>query len=314
MISSMNILQSGHEERKLPGLENKSWWKIIFYCMSFLVIFFISAIVVDLLTDWMTNYSARFAVREIFLRLPLTFVLFWLFGHYVVKKPLSFFLIRKPTKDILKWMSVGFVLPLSVILIYLVFGKIELLDHAEPLSTSVIIYLVVATISIALLGGIIEEFLFRGYMFRILEEKWNTTIAILGPAMLFGSIHLLMIDSIDLVNVILVVIPITLVGVMFGLIVHVTRNIWNAVVIHGIWNLFLAGRIIRISAFEEHQFNAIYQLQITSDNILLTGGSFGVESAVPAIAVYLTAIFVLLRYTARKYSRDTEKEAVQDGK
>ena len=310
MTSDMDVLQNGPEERKLSGLKNKSWWKIILYCMSFFLIFFISAIVVSLLTSWMTNYSARFAIREIFLRLPLTLVLFWLFAHYIVKEPLSFFLIRKPTKEILKWISIGFVLPLSVILIYLVSGKIELLAHADPLSSTVIIYLVVATISMALLGGILEEVLFRGYMFKILEEKWNTRIAILGPAMLFGSIHLLMIDSIDLVNVILVVIPISLIGVMFGLIVHVTRNIWNAVVIHGIWNLFLAGRIIRISAFEEHQFNAIYQLQITSDNILLTGGSFGVESAAPAIAVYLTAILVLLLYTARKNFRDTKKEEI----
>ena len=305
MISGTDVLQNGPEERKQSGLENKSWWKIILYCMSFLLIFFILAIVVSLLTDWMTNYSLRFAVREIFLRLPLTLVLFWLFAHYVIKEPSSFFMIRKPTKEILKWVGIGFVLPFSVIIIYLIFGKIELLGHAEPLSSSVIIYLVVATISIALLGGIIEEILFRGYMFRILEEKWNTTIAILGPAMLFGSIHLLMIDSIDLVNVILVVIPITLIGVMLGLIVHVTRNIWNVVVVHGIWNFFLAGRIIRISAFEDHQFNAIYQLQITSDHILLTGGSFGVESAVPAIAVYLTGIIVFLLYTLRKYSRDT---------
>ncbi len=310
MTRGADVLQNGHEERKLSGLENKSWWKIIIYCMGFFLIFFILAIVVSLLTDWMTNYSARFAIREIFLRLPLTLVLFWLFGHYVVKKPSSFFMIRKPTKEILTWVGIGFVLPLSVILIYLIFGKIELLGHADPLSSSVITYLVVATISMALLGGILEEVLFRGYMFRILEEKWNTTIAILGPAILFGPIHLLMIDSIDLVNVILVVIPITLVGVMLGLIVHVTRNIWNAVVVHGIWNFFMIGRIIRVSAFEEHQFNAIYQLQITSDNILLTGGSFGVESAVPAIAVYLTAILVLLLYTRKKYSRDTLKEEI----
>ena len=305
MISGMDVLQSEPEERKVSGLENKSWWKIIFYCMGFFLIFFISAIVISLLTTGIQDPSARFAIREIFLRLPITFVLFWLFAHYVVKKPLSFFMIKKPTKEILKWISIGFVLPLSVILIYLVFGKIELLGHAEPLSSSVIIYLIVATISMALLGGIIEEILFRGYMFRILEEKWNTTIAILGPAMLFGPIHLVMIDSFGLVDVILVVIPITLVGVMLGLIVHVTRNIWNVVVIHGIWNFFMIGRIIRVSAFEDHQFNAIYQLQITSDHILLTGGSFGVESAAPAIAVYLTAILVLLLYTARKYSRDT---------
>ena len=225
MIRGADAFQNGHEERKLSGLENKSWWKIILYCMSFLLIFFISAIVVSLLTNGIQDPSVRFAIREIFLRLPITFVLFWLFAHYVVKKPLSFFLIRKPTKEILKWIDIGFVLPLSVILIYLIFGKIELLGHADPLSTSVIIYLVVATISMALLGGIIEEVLFRGYMFRILEEKWNTTIAILGPAMLFGSIHLLMIGSIDLVNVILVVIPITLVGVMLGLIVHVTTRL-----------------------------------------------------------------------------------------
>lgn len=310
MTRDMDVLQNGPGERKLSGLENKSWWKIILYCMSFFLIFFISAIVVDLLTSWMTNYSARFAIREIFLRLPITFVLFWLFAHYVVKKPLSFFMIRKPTKEILKWVGVGFVLPLSVILIYLIFGKIELLGHADPLSSSKIIYFVVATISMALLGGIIEEVLFRGYMFRILEEKWNTTIAILGPAMLFGSIHLLMIDSTNLVDVILVVIPISLVGVMFGLIVYITRNVWNAVVVHGIWNLFMVGRIIRTSAFEEHQFDAIYQLQITSDHILLTGGSFGVESAVPAIAVYLATILLLLLYTRRKNFGDTLKEEI----
>lgn len=300
MTRDMDAFQNGHAERKLPGLENKSWWKIILYCMSFLLIFFISSIVISLLTSGIPDPSVRFAVGEIFLRLPITFVLFWLFAHYVIKKPLSFFMIRKPTKEILKWIGVGFVLPLSVILIYLIFGKIELLGHADQLSSSKIIYFVVATISMALLGGIIEEILFRGYLFRILEEKWNTAIAILGPAMLFGSIHLLMIDSIDLVNTIFVVIPISLAGVMFGLIVYVTRNVWNAVIVHGIWNLFLAGRIIRVSAFEDHQFNAIYQLQITSDHILLTGGSFGVESAVPAIAVYLTAILVLMLYTARK--------------
>lgn len=310
MMRGMDELQNEPEEKKLSGLENKSWWKIILYCMSFFLIFFISVIVVSLLTGGIQDPSARFAIREIFLRLPLTFVLFWLFAHYVVKKPLSFFLIRKPTKEILKWIGIGFVLPFSVILIYLIFGKIELLGHADPLSSSKIVYFVVATISMALLGGVIEEILFRGYMFRILEEKWNSTIAILGPAMLFGIIHLLMIDSIDLVNVILVVIPITLVGVMLGLIVHVTRNIWNVVVVHGIWNFFLAGRIIRISAFESHQFNAIYQLQITSDHILLTGGSFGVESAAPAIAVYLIAILVLLLYTRSKYLRDTKKEEI----
>ena len=88
MTMDMDVLQNGHEKRKLSGLENKSWWEIILYCMSFLLIFFISAIVVNMLTSWMTNYSVRFAVREIFLRLPITFVLFWLFAHYIVKKPL----------------------------------------------------------------------------------------------------------------------------------------------------------------------------------------------------------------------------------
>ena len=308
MTRDMDVLQNGPEERKVSGLENKSWWKIILYCMGFFLIFFISAFVVTLLTGGIQDSSARFAIREIFLRLPLTFVLFWLFAHYVIKKPLSFFLIKKPTKEILKWIGIGFVLPLFMILIYLIFGKIEFLGRSDPLSASKIIYLVVVTISMALLSGIIEEILFRGYMFRILEEKWNTTIAILGPVMLFGTVHLLIIDSFGLVNVILVVIPMSLVGVMLGLIVHVTRNIWNAVVVHGIW--IMVGRIIKIFTFEKHQLDAIYQLQITSDHILLTGGCFGVESTVPAIAVYLTAIIVLLLYTARKYFRETEKEGM----
>jgi hypothetical protein len=43
MIRDTDVLQNGPEERKQSGLENKSWWKIILYCMSFLLIFFILA-------------------------------------------------------------------------------------------------------------------------------------------------------------------------------------------------------------------------------------------------------------------------------
>ncbi len=118
MIRDTNILLNETKEEKMRCLGNEGWWKIILYCMSFLLIFFISATVAGLLTGWISNPSVRFAVREILLRLPLTFVLFWLFAHYVIKKPLSFFMIRKPTKEILKWIGIGFVLPLSVILIY----------------------------------------------------------------------------------------------------------------------------------------------------------------------------------------------------
>ena len=111
MIRGTEVLENEPKEEQMRCLGNKSWWKIILYCMSFLLIFFVSAIVVSLLTGGIQNPSARFAIREIFLRLPITFVLFWLFAHYVIKKPLSFFMIRKPTKEILKWISIGFVLP-----------------------------------------------------------------------------------------------------------------------------------------------------------------------------------------------------------
>ncbi len=77
MISSMDAFQNEYKEIKLPGLENKSWWKIILYCMSFLLIFFVSASVVSLLTGGIQDSSVRFAIREIFLRLPITFVLLW---------------------------------------------------------------------------------------------------------------------------------------------------------------------------------------------------------------------------------------------
>ena len=302
MIRSTNVLKNESREEEELSLENKSWWKIILYCVSFLLIFFVAAIGVDLLTGWIQNPSVRFAVREIFLRLPLTFVLFWLFARYVVKKPLSFFTIRKPAKEILKWIGIGFVLPLSVILTYLISGNAELIHHAEPLSSFKITYCIVATISMALLGGIIEEILFRVYMFRILEEKWNSAIAIIVPGMLFALVHLLMINSFSLVDITLVMIFGTLIGVMFGLIAYVTGNVWSPVVVHGIWNLFLAGRIIKISVFENQQFLAIYPLQITSDKIFLTGGSFGVESAAPVFVVYLTVIIVLLLYVVKKIS------------
>ena len=52
MIRSTNVLKNESREEEELSLENKSWWKIILYCVSFLLIFFVAAIGVDLLTGW----------------------------------------------------------------------------------------------------------------------------------------------------------------------------------------------------------------------------------------------------------------------
>lgn len=267
-----------------------SWWKIILYCLSFIAIYVASTLLSNLGACWIRNDALRIIIHEVAFRVPLTFFLLWAFMRLMIRQPLSFFMFRRPSKAIIKWIVIGILLPALVILIYLVFQKISLI----AIGSTRVLYYILETVILACSTGFLEEVLFRGYIYKILEEKWNSVVAILAPAFLFGVVHVLEINNVDLVTCLLVVTAGSLVGIMFALVVYKTRNIWNAVVLHTCWNLVLGGKIIMLSSFADKKYEAIFPYQITTDNVLFTGGRFGIESALPAIVVYAGFVFFLL--------------------
>lgn len=142
-------------------------------------------------------------------------------------------------------------------------------------------------------AGILEEILFRGFIMRLLESKWNKYIAVLVPSVLFSFAHLPSMETFTIGGVFLLIISGTLVGTMFSLASYAGNSIGNNILMHTVWNFAIVTDILHITTSEGAYGEPIFQLIIPSDNILLTGAGFGIEASLIAIIGYTLACLTL---------------------
>jgi hypothetical protein len=135
---------------------------------------------------------------------------------------------------------------------------------------------------------------------RVLEIRWGKVIAVIVPSIVFALMHIGNAANMGAVDTILLIIAGTAVGSMFSLIAMQSGSIWASALVHGAWNMILGGKILSIATQPEP---SIFTYQLTSNANLLTGGAFGIEAALPAIAAYGSVILLAL-YLLRKKGKE----------
>ncbi|WP_439656955.1 lysostaphin resistance A-like protein [Lentzea sp. HUAS TT2] len=142
--------------------------------------------------------------------------------------------------------------------------------------------------------AVMEELLFRGVLFRILEERAGTVISLVASSLLFGATHLVNVNatlwgalSIGLTG-----------GAMLAAAYVLTRSLWFPIGLHFAWNFAHAGLFgIAVSGSNDVPNGLLHTT--LSGPAVLTGGSFGPEASLFALLVCLAATVVLLRKAAR---------------
>lgn len=181
---------------------------------------------------------------------------------------------------------------LGISLFASVFGLLHLAGVAQwhGISGHFAVVPVLAAATIAAVG---EELAFRGGLFRILEESLGTATALAVSAALFGVLHALN-PGATLVSTAAIALE---AGVLLGAAYALTRNLWFPIGLHLGWN-FTEGGIFGVSVSGGHAGKGIFAVSLTG-RTLLTGGDFGPEASLVAIAVCLAAAVVLLVLVAR---------------
>ena len=130
----------------------------------------------------------------------------------------------------------------------------------------------------AVFPAVSEEMLFRGVLFRWLEEFGGSWLALLLTSMLFGAAHLANPNA----SVIAAVGIALEAGVMLGAAYMLTRSLWLPMGIHAAWN-FTQGEIydIPVSGMVVH---GVVDARLSGPP-LLTGNGFGLEASLIAIVV-----------------------------
>lgn len=224
--------------------------------------------------------------------LCLAYLLIKLFAEKIVKKDLASLGIPQFHIDI-KWLIAAFALPCMIIIIYLLLPGTFISSEMD--SRQILTVLGAGIAFTGLAAGFVEEMVFRGIILNILKDKWNTKTAVLVPSLLFGLVHIIGMDF-SLVSCLLVLVVGTMAGIMFSLIELESNSIWNSGIVHSLWNIIIIGGGLSIS--EAMDTYAIITYVPESKNFLLTGGEFGIEASVIAVAGYAIvslAAFLLIK-------------------
>ncbi|MGC5562938.1 lysostaphin resistance A-like protein [Streptomyces sp. FR-108] len=145
--------------------------------------------------------------------------------------------------------------------------------------------------------AVVEELLFRGIVFRLVEELTGTWGAMVISGLLFGGLHLANSEA-TVWGALAIAVE---AGLMLGACYAATRTLWMPIGLHFGWNFALSG-IFGVTVSGNDDMPAGLLHGVLSGPEAITGGGFGPEASVFAILVCAVPTVVFLR-TARRRGR-----------
>lgn len=152
---------------------------------------------------------------------------------------------------------------------------------------------VIPAVAMALSSGMFEELLFRGVLFRSVEDLFGSWISLAVSSLVFGLVHLAN-PAATLTGAIYISIE---AGLLLAAAYMLTRRLWLSIGFHMSWNY------TQSAIFSGIVSGNIAEPGLIRSNIkgppILTGGNFGLESSVIAFALCTTTGIVMLIMAVR---------------
>lgn len=209
------------------------------------------------------------------------------FARWIERREVTELALPGMAKEMGIGILIGTGLYTGCMLILFVMG-IYRIDGFNPVS------FLVPAIASALSSGFLEELLFRGVLFRIVEEWLGSWISIIVSSVVFGLVHLINPDA-TLLGAIFISVE---AGLLLAAAYMVTRRLWMSIGFHVSWNYTqsaIFGGIVSGGIAEPGLIKPIL-----NGPDLLTGGQFGLEASLTAFLLCTTTGVILLVMAVRK--------------
>lgn len=270
--------------------------RIVLYVLMAVIIGFAMAIVLDdagiadltgtSLMDGMPDSLAH-AFGDLLLRAVPTVVAYVLLVRYIERRRI----------DELSWRSLvpGSALGLAggFALISIVIGILWLAGSYRVTGTDPGVDWLSLVLVFGLAAGISEEIVFRGVLFRMIEEGLGTWVALACSAAFFGVVHGGNPNATTWTTLAIAIDA----GVLFALLYHVTRSLWVCIGLHAAWNAtegaFYGASVSGLPP------NGWLQSELTGPE-WLSGGAFGPEASVVTMLVCLAVSIALAIVAVRR--------------
>ena len=267
--------------RKYTSAAQMPLWKwilcLVFGLFIFMFLYGLSEIALDKIPQgdaWQCGASVLLAF--------LGLLLYAIWGNLTEKRPVEELRLSRLFPDLGKGLLFGALIFGAVVGIMALVGSYQVTEAhflPLPLLRAFCMFLVVA---------VYEEIIFRGILFRLIDDRWNTGVALIVSALVFGFVHM-MNSGASLWSSLAIAIE---AGLLLGAAFKFSKTLWLPIGIHWAWN-FVQGNVFgfRVSGGDagDHIISAII-----SGPDLVTGGVFGAEASVITVGIGLILTIVFL--------------------
>jgi uncharacterized protein len=244
----------------------------LFYCLGF--------------SNALMGQNKDIPVAAIFAAAGMIALAMWVyvgFARYIERREPSDLAFNPGLRELGIGLLVGTGLYTAGVLVLMVLGYARI-DGINPVS------IMIPAIAMALSSGFLEELLFRGALFRIVQEWLGSWASVLISSVVFGFVHLMNPEA-TMTGAIFISIE---AGLLLAAAYMLTRRLWLGIGFHISWNYTQSavfGGIVSGGVAEPGLFKTV----ITGPD-LITGGSFGLEaSLIPCLLATSTGVVLALR-------------------
>ncbi len=137
-----------------------------------------------------------------------------------------------------------------------------------------------------------EEILFRGILFRWIDERWGLFPALVVSAIVFGAVHITE-SGASVWSSIAIAIE---AGLLLGAAYKWSGTLWLPIGIHWAWN-YVQGNVFGIAVSGSDEMPSFFNTIMNGPDII-TGGLFGAEASVIAVCLgaAVSVLFISLHF------------------
>jgi membrane protease YdiL (CAAX protease family) len=209
------------------------------------------------------------------------------FARYIERREPSDLALNPGLRELGLGLVLGSMLYTAGVLVLMVLGFARI-ESMNPVS------IMIPAIAMALSSGFLEELLFRGALFRIVEEWLGSWASVVISSVVFGFVHLMNPEA-TLTGAIFISIE---AGLLLAAAYMLTRRLWLGIGFHISWNYTQSavfGGIVSGGVAEPGLFKTV----ITGPD-LITGGNFGLEaSLIPCLLATSTGVMLAVMAVRR---------------
>jgi membrane protease YdiL (CAAX protease family) len=229
------------------------------------------------------EYTALFTALNVF----LCFVAYKLVLRHLGEHPRDDLRLRGAGKALGLGLLIGFLLFTSVVGVAALAGAYRVVACCSAKQLAIVL------LDAGIMAAVMEELLFRGILFRWIEEFAGTWASLIVTSALFGLAHLgnpgaTWFSSFSIAME---------AGVLLGGAYMLTRSLWMPMGLHAAWN-FAEGYIFDVPVSGQPEQGMVTAK--LSGPALLSGGPFGLEASVIAVVIATAAGICMVILAVRR--------------